>query len=755
MGKKKTKWGKIALDTETTPQTILEGDELRSPALSSTVLHAQRPEQLPRMKPIKKVRFDDEVGLCAWDIKSKRRDESRKRQKSPPPEDRPSVNIPSDPNLTQTERVLQLCCDAEREADTSDSEYSEEDLDTAKNDIKVILRRDCSAPTIIPLRLHVIFVIDASKSMRQKDVLHVGTLLRGRWADEDLREWQPGGEEVEECRKLDESRLTTVFDACSKFIKMSKRKQEASVFTLITFSDAAKAWFARLDADEASDRLSEVARQVKPHGTTKFLGAMMQIKGIVNQKSSKAAFDHRVLWLSDGRPHEASAFDKVEALLRPSERTIVPPIYTVGFGTCKDDFREFLEPLARKTDGLFSIANLDRVHLLKVFTSISESITASRSSISSAHSMTAPEVDPMECPFDEDCRGLYVTRECAMVELKKTPDGKWDDIYEEVKRHHTTVRIAQRPKGRGAMRVVHVMKDLSSSSADMIAKKLIDVDHASEEEMRPFCHCSALAIRRAMQFNEELSGFTDIEMCLRYLPTFLYRYEWSEGRTSCFVAEFYIPGSFTKFNNNHGYVNRDDPNSDIMQAFSHWTYYASEGSWMIVDIQGVLQEDLHSCVLTDPQILTKQGKRFGPGDLGQKGMKAFFQSHECSAVCKRLQLNEKMDQMIQELGIETRECHICFDALITAVLLPCRHSACCQTCTLTLLSMNGQCPVCRKPIQGWEFHLAEKTYEEEERVNDNDWQEHMGDRRRRRRRERRWKKKEQTKVAAATEEAKC
>merc|ERR1712012_879419 len=128
----------------------------------------------------------------------------------------------------------------------------------------------------------------------------------------------------------------------------------------------------------------------------------------------------------------------------------------------------------------------------------------------------------------------------------------------EVKRHQTLVHIDQRPLSHGAMRVVHQMHDRSSGSIGMIAKKLIDVDHCSEEEMRPFCHCSALAIRRATQFNEELNSCTDVQMRVHYLPTYLYRYEVAAGQSACFVAELFLPGDFVKFNNNHGYVNRDN-----------------------------------------------------------------------------------------------------------------------------------------------------------------------------------------------------
>lgn len=87
------------------------------------------------------------------------------------------------------------------------------------------------------------------------------------------------------------------------------------------------------------------------------------------------------------------------------------------------------------------------------------------------------------------------------------------------------------------------------------------------------------------------------------------------------------------------------------QAFSHYTYDKSKKKLMVVDLQGVYEEyddGTSRYVLTDPVIhKRKLGERkqlaswtFGRTDRGEKGMRAFFETHECNEVCRLLGLHE-------------------------------------------------------------------------------------------------------------------
>ena len=101
------------------------------------------------------------------------------------------------------------------------------------------------------------------------------------------------------------------------------------------------------------------------------------------------------------------------------------------------------------------------------------------------------------------------------------------------------------------------------------------------------------------------------------------------GNPLCCV-EVFVNGVYRKHNNNFGYVSEDERNTP--QAFSHFSYEASQHSILIVDIQGV------GDVWTDPQIHSRDGVGFGKGNMGERGVEKFSASHRCNAICRYLKL---------------------------------------------------------------------------------------------------------------------
>lgn len=97
-----------------------------------------------------------------------------------------------------------------------------------------------------------------------------------------------------------------------------------------------------------------------------------------------------------------------------------------------------------------------------------------------------------------------------------------------------------------------------------------------------------------------------------------------DGR-QCMV-EPHIDG-FMKFNSNTGWVQRGVRKDimDIIQALSHYSYHISSGQFVICDLQGGYSRDVMT--LTDPAVLSRK-QRFGPADLGPKGMSSFFYHHK-------------------------------------------------------------------------------------------------------------------------------
>ncbi|RLN49167.1 hypothetical protein BBJ29_008681 [Phytophthora kernoviae] len=114
------------------------------------------------------------------------------------------------------------------------------------------------------------------------------------------------------------------------------------------------------------------------------------------------------------------------------------------------------------------------------------------------------------------------------------------------------------------------------------------------------------------------------------------------GTLVCSVEEF-LPGAYVKYSNNSGYVGRETSTTEerernTPQAFSHFTFVASDFRLMIVDIQGVADS------YTDPQIHSADGRGFGVGNLGTFGMEKFLESHRCNEVCRWLGLRSINEQ---------------------------------------------------------------------------------------------------------------
>ncbi|CAE7456145.1 Eef2k [Symbiodinium sp. CCMP2592] len=104
------------------------------------------------------------------------------------------------------------------------------------------------------------------------------------------------------------------------------------------------------------------------------------------------------------------------------------------------------------------------------------------------------------------------------------------------------------------------------------------------------------------------------------------------GQRRDFAVEAFLDGSFTKHSSNSGFV-ADEVVRNTPHAFSHYTFEASAGEQIVVDIQGV--DDLY----TDPQIHTATSSAsFGRGNMGIRGIALFFASHRCNSVCHQLGL---------------------------------------------------------------------------------------------------------------------
>ncbi|KAE8885721.1 hypothetical protein PF002_g27208 [Phytophthora fragariae] len=207
--------------------------------------------------------------------------------------------------------------------------------------------------------------------------------------------------------------------------------------------------------------------------------------------------------------------------------------------------------------------------------------------------------------------------------------------------HSTPVRVKLDlvPFATGQLRNAYYLQELGadgSPSRLLVAKVSLrpaePSTYLSDVEMQAVCaHYAAL-------YNEHEPP---LKVC--YARSWLLKLRDRErGTLVCSVEEF-LPGAYVKYSNNSGYVGRETSTTEerernTPQAFSHFSFVASDFRLMIVDIQGVADS------YTDPQIHSADGRGFGVGNLGTFGMEKFLESHRCNEVCRWLGLRSINEQ---------------------------------------------------------------------------------------------------------------
>jgi len=251
-----------------------------------------------------------------------------------------------------------------------------------------------------------------------------------------------------------------------------------------------------------------------------------------------------------------------------------------------------------------------------------------------------------------------VEAESAIKYIFDTKSGEWSSKSIKVK-------FEKQPFARGGLRRAYHLQYVNPQDAldfeeDYSGKKSPSTpprtkEASTKKETTP---ADAAAQPRNSEFSfvakMSIDPYEDRELYFSDVETQMYAKEWAkkfnsysppknvdfvkvaileltdrDGSPLCTVEKFII-GCYQKHNNNFGFISEDDRNTP--QCFSHFSYEASMHTLLICDIQGV--GDLY----TDPQIHTIDGKGFGRGNLGDKGIDQFLVTHRCNAICKYLRL---------------------------------------------------------------------------------------------------------------------
>ncbi|CAE7467187.1 Eef2k [Symbiodinium sp. CCMP2456] len=208
--------------------------------------------------------------------------------------------------------------------------------------------------------------------------------------------------------------------------------------------------------------------------------------------------------------------------------------------------------------------------------------------------------------------------------LEHAQRRRWDPVRKAWVTSDVLVRFEKEPFAKGSMRVCHRMRREPDRS-NWVAKRYISDPDLSVLESDVIMQMIAKSY--GDRFNS-CSPPKKVDFVEASVLAVLER----PGQRRDFAVEAFLDGSFTKHSSNSGFV-ADEVVRNTPHAFSHYTFEASAGEQIVVDIQGV--DDLY----TDPQIHTAASSAsFGRGNMGIRGIALFFASHRCNSVCHQLGL---------------------------------------------------------------------------------------------------------------------
>ena len=275
----------------------------------------------------------------------------------------------------------------------------------------------------------------------------------------------------------------------------------------------------------------------------------------------------------------------------------------------------------------------------------------------------------------------------AQYEIHKRPTElaiRWDyDVVEDKWRStETLIKMEATPFAHGAMRECYRMKKMSQVNASYfyrmnwedcnnyvakryLAKDVIDDVYWTDIKMQ------MVSKRYARQYNMRIPPPPKKVDFLQAFVIEVQRVVDGVTTRMLFCVEVHVDGDYTKHSNNSGFVQLGksyesaaesseescqtpqlprreptgaQPGGEISStlvhhhyrstphAFSRFTFEASQGKLMIVDIQGV------GDIYTDPQIHSVDSDAFGEGNLSVGGMALFFSTAHHDNLCKQLRL---------------------------------------------------------------------------------------------------------------------
>ena len=457
--------------------------------------------------------------------------------------------------------------------------------------------------------------------------------------------------------------------------------------------------FIRRAAAQAAVQVRHAVESMTARCGTHFAVGLAAVKEMLGMLGPNPETPHLLLF-SDGRPADGMLTLSMVQDMTQTFETL--RIHAIGFGDGLDF--DVLQQLTSIGRGTFAPSGRSIAALHQAFASVTSTITqsqtvTSRSSKSSsfsfqgvhgqasredAHRSSRESMKKRAVTFEPANQFWWGADRSVDFQSRRRAlsfDGKTFHEYLNYPpspSYPKSVRL--QPFTEGGMRLVYCFKDSSiplhaeqrnhvwamqsaGTDARMVAKlsKYEDDWHNSLEVVSAYARSSAVAKFYSRVFTfaaADRLGLLGRRMAkIIFVECYIYEAEDGSGTPAKYmVGERYLPGAFLKYNSNHGYVNTEAPDTEVAQAFSHFTFEASGGKHMVLDLQGVYTDKAYRLrphlIMTDPQVVSLE-RAFGPGDLGEAGMLAFFKSHRCGKTCNKLKLDPQTLRRLRRVARTT------------------------------------------------------------------------------------------------------
>ncbi|WAR12723.1 VWKA-like protein [Mya arenaria] len=141
-------------------------------------------------------------------------------------------------------------------------------------------------------------------------------------------------------------------------------------------------------------------------------------------------------------------------------------------------------------------------------------------------------------------------------------------------------------------------------------------------------HLQALHSQTRVEVVKPIDAVMDSRSDIMVITRLIMRFDKKFSENEAVLFEDLLEGDFKTFVTSKGEATCDE--SQVLDAFAHFTYQATDGNMVACDLRGV--ENDGKFRLTSPVIHSVDGS-FGDSDKSTVGIRDFFQNHMCTALC--------------------------------------------------------------------------------------------------------------------------